>query len=125
MPRPEPTPRKVESPSGNRGVMAVVLMSLFAYPGTGHFVLKEYSRGTFWVVLYTLTLLGALLALLLTVYRFYSGFTMGDFDEGVSSSLVPMVAMVGFGAAWFMTAILSAVDAARLSRRNEPESGSV
>ena len=108
-----PAPPPGEPSAANQG-LAVLMMSLFAYPGSGHFMVGQPTRGVVWGVFFTVTMFAALGTFAYNIYGLYNGVTtMGEMPDFVRMWTPCFVAMALCGLSW----VGAAVDAWRFSQR--------
>lgn len=88
-----------------------MLLSLFGYPGSGHFLLKRPRRGLVWAAFFSVLLAGLIGSFAYNLYKLYGGAVgLGD----IRVDWAPTLALVALAAAFWMGA---AIDAGVLSKR--------
>ena len=113
----KPPPPASDTP--DRTILGVVLLSLFGYPGSGHFLVKRPWRGGFWAVLFTLAMVASVGTFASNLWHLYKSLT--ELSEPSDLSLqawVPCLSAVFWCA---LTWVLAAVDAALLASRAQIE----
>jgi hypothetical protein len=83
------------------------MLSLFAYPGSGHLLLKRKGRGAFWATFFTISLLLCFGIFFSKLARLYGAATTSGSLNGFDlASWMPMLCLAALTASlWMLTAL--------------------
>lgn len=112
-----PTPADTAPARAATG-MGVVLMSLLAYPGSGHLILKEPRRGAAWAIAFTFSLVASIGYAGANLYHLYGNVdTMNEVPDWVKMWAPCFALMLLCAGVW----VGSALDAFLILKRRPPQ----